>query len=686
MSRGRISPEFLQKLKDSVNLIDVVGEHVVLRKSGSNFSGLCPFHNERSPSFSVSEAKQVYHCYGCKKGGDLLSFVQEIHGLSFVDAIEELAERASLPLPKDFKGGDEADPESAKRRNDQREKVATAHKLNRFAAKFFREQLLSAGKGGRNDCTHIAAYFRKRGVSEALSQAFYVGAAPASWDALANFFVNAKAPLPLAVELGLVKPSQKGAAKASGPGHFDLFRNRAMFPILDLRGKVVGFGGRGLPTPVGAPDVGGESPKYLNSSESLLFQKSKIAYGLFQAQKHIREKDEVILVEGYFDVLALHAAGFQNAVATCGTSLTEDHLAVFKKFCTQVTVLFDGDRAGITATDRAMELGLAKGLILFGASLPDGLDPDEILFHSETGEPLPEGVERMKTILASAAPLIDTRIESARQYSMKGTEERTKAVKQVGEWLAMYQDPVGRELRMEKVCQDFGISRSLLEQAMAAANPGARSVALNQRGGRGDSRPASPSSRVGGPTNSVSSAPRERKNVNRRAGGAQNPSPKEVILVRGLLRAGNFQLMLEESRGYFPPGMGIQDLAENPGVRAVLDAVMEKGVSPDSLLDSTTSSLGSQAIDGIDPKIRALLSEALVGADAPERAPFSEGEFRTAVQRGLRDAWARFSQELERRLRDAELKKDANLQAELAQEFLDVKRRMKEFASFYDEV
>ena len=165
-----------------------------------------------------------------------------------------------------------------------------------------------------------------------------------------------------------------------------------MFPILDLRGKVVGFGGRSMPALSGSnPDAQSntksDGPKYMNSPESPIFHKSKIAYGLYQAQKFVREKDEVILVEGYFDVIALHSAGFQNVVATCGTALTPDHLNVFKRFASKVTVLFDGDRAGISATERAMELGLAHGAILYGATLPEGLDPDEILFDQKTGKP-----------------------------------------------------------------------------------------------------------------------------------------------------------------------------------------------------------------------------------------------------------------------------------------------------------
>jgi DNA primase len=449
-----------------------------------------------------------------------------------------------------------------------------------------------------------------------------------------------------------------------------------MFPILDLRGKVVGFGGRGLPTPKGAPDVGGESPKYLNSSESMLFLKSKLAYGMFQAQKHIREKDEVILVEGYFDVLALHAAGFQNAVATCGTSLTEDHLALFHKFCTKITVLFDGDRAGITATDRAMELGLRLGTILHGASLPLGLDPDEILFDQSTGKLVPDGVEKMRAILGKSAPLLDTRIESARVFAQKGTEERTKAVKQVAEWLTLLRDPIGRELRLEKVAADFGISKALLVTAMAGVKVAPQ---------RSAERPTTETVPDKGPRikGNPETSPREK-----RPAPSQKPSLKEVILVRGLLRGGNFRTMIEEARAYLPVGSPLHELADHPSVRKVLEAILDRGMSAESFLETVASSVEPETgqVFSFAPEIRALVAESLVGTDAPGTAPFTEGEFRIAVQRGLYQSWARFSQVLKSQLREAELKKDEDLRAKLAQEFLDVKRRMKEFEAFYDEV
>jgi len=661
MAKTKISPELLQKIKDSVNIIDVVGEHVVLRKSGSNHTGLCPFHNERSPSFSVSEQKQLYHCYGCQKGGDLVSFVMEMHGLSFPEAVEELAERGKVALPKDFAGGaDDSDPEAAKRRNAQREKTATAYKLNRFAATFFRGQLESQ--------KHIAQYFKSRGLTAELAQNFYVGAAPASWDALATFLTNAKAPMSLASELGLVKPSQKGG-RPGGPGYFDLFRNRAIFPILDLRGKVVGFGGRGLPLPPGAPDVGDGTPKYLNSSESPLFQKSKLLYGLFQAQRFIREKDEAILVEGYFDVIGLHGGGFQNVVATCGTSLTPDHLNLLKKFCTKITMLFDGDKAGIAATDRAMETGLQNGLILHGAVMPAGLDPDEVLFDQETGKLKPDGREKMLTILAGTRPLLDVRIEAAFQHSLKGDESRTQAVKQVAEWLAMYADPIGREVRIESVTKQFQISRDLLLRAMDAKKP-----AFSRNRDAGGAPKTGVKIGVGG---NLSGLARGSETSQRLNASRQKLSRRESVLVTGVSRGGQFLAIVKEALHYLPPAQSLLDLVQHPDVRQILDAALSRGATGAELLGSVE-----------DSQVRAVVSEALVSGpdgDGETTKMLSEADFKHAVQKGLAETWARFSQELKLRLRDAELKKDAKLHADLMKEYLDVQRRMKEFGTFYDE-
>jgi DNA primase len=678
--KRKISAELLKKIKDAVNLVDVVGEHVVLRKSGSNHTGLCPFHSERSPSFSVSEQKQLYHCYGCKKGGDLVNFMMEIHSLSFPEAIEELAMRAKVALPKDWDGGgDSADPETQKRRAAAQEKAHTAFKLNRFAAAFFH--------GSLPRTPHIAQYFNARGIcSPDLQRSFYLGAAPASWDALARHLVAKKAPLDLAVELGLIKPSQK--QQKEGPAYFDLFRNRAIFPILDTRGRVAGFGGRALPLPAGAPDVGGESPKYLNSSESFIFHKSKIAYGLFQAQKHIREKDEIILVEGYFDVLALHAAGFENAVATCGTALTPDHLAVFRRIASKVTVLFDGDRAGISATERAMEVGLDQGMVLSGAVMPEGLDPDEVLFDDLTGQPRPEGKERMAAILAAARPLLDSRIEQLGEEARRDPEAKTQAVKQVAQWLGRFRDPVGREIRLEAAVARLGVPRTLLDKALQLApqprgggspapvgggSPAAGSGPARAQRPQFQTQPHPPRPAPAG----GSGAPRGP----RPQGGKPPAQPKlgarEVAMLKGLIHGGPHTPLMDQIRSKLPPRMTISDLFDYPPARAFVALLADEPGEWAAFRDDAQAYLD----EGTDPQVRSIVMEALLAAEPP----VVESDLRRACEVGLSHAWARFSQQIKAALADAEAKQDEGLRAKLLEEYLDVQRRMKEFSVFYDE-
>lgn len=654
--RGKFPPELLQKIKEAVNLVEVVGEHVVLRKSGSNYTGLCPFHSERSPSFSVSEQKQLYHCYGCKKGGDLLSFVMEIHTLGFREAIEELAERGKIALPKELATGDSSeDPEAAKRREAAREKLALASKLNRFTAAFYHQSV--------SQVPHIDQYFRSRGVNADLMRSFYLGAAPASWDALSSHLVAKKAPLPLAVELGLIRPSQKGG-RPGGPGYFDLFRNRAMFPIIDMRGKVAGFGGRALPTPPGAPDVGGESPKYLNSPESLLFHKSKLAFGLYQAQKHIREKDEVILVEGYFDVIALHAAGFQNVVATCGTALTPDHLQMFRRLGTRVTVLFDGDKAGVSALERAMEVGLDQGQVLYGATMPEGLDPDELLFDQSTGAPIQDGIERLKGILAAAQPLLDSRIDDAVARAAQGPEAQTQALKQIAGWLNRFKDPVGKEVRLQSLQTRMGLSPQLMARVLGGSG-----------GAAGEVRAASAA-----PNNARSSqrlAPTGNRPAARRAGPGAKISNAEKILLAALARGGDFTPLFVEVRRNLPPSLSLPDLFDYPPARDfVTSLTTEPGVierfraAPEQILAGD-----------LDAQVRSIITEALVSQDAPVQ----ESEVKLALGHRSVRALEHFSQRIQTAIAAAEAKKDAELESSLKKEYLDVRRKMKEFSSFYDE-
>lgn len=669
MSRGKISSDLLHKIKDSVNILEVVGEHVVLRKSGANATGLCPFHSERSPSFSVHEGKGLYHCYGCKKSGDLFTFFMEIHGIGFPEAVEELAERAKIALPNDWFGGASTDdPETQKRRKEAREKLHVLFKLNLFSMAFYRQQL--------QQLPMVDRYFRKRGVQGDLATNFRVGAAPAQWDSLARHMTEKKAPLPQAVELGLIRPSTKNTPGSTG--YFDLFRNRAMFPIIDMRGRVAGFGGRMMPQLEGAS--GEDGPKYMNSPESPVFQKSKLAFGLFQAQKHIREKDELILVEGYFDVLALHAAGFENVVATCGTSLTPEHLALFRRFAKRVTVLFDGDKAGISATERAMEVGLDNGMILYGASLPEGLDPDELLFDQETGQPLPEGKERMTQILVASHPLLATQLKVESQSASQGPEAKTQALKRSAGWLKRYTDPVGREVWMEDVVRSLGVSRSLLSQAMGEQQRGASLARKPSSGGASQPpRPYAPPApapfrpmapRPNPVQNGALSASRGSKVVRELKGG-------EKMLLQGLAKGGEYSEIFAQIQTKLPPESTVADLFDYIPARELVASLL----SEPGRMEQFRSVPEAVLHDELDPQVRSTLTEAWVSRDAL----FETEDFRMSLDKATGRLWARFSQRIKTALTDAEAKQDAGLHAELMKEYLDVQRKIKEFISFYDE-
>ena len=683
MNKDRFSADLIHKIKESVNLIEVVGEHVVLRKTGGNYVGLCPFHSERTPSFSVNENKQLYHCYGCKKGGDLVTFVMEILGLSFAEALEELADRARIALPQSWMRHDS--PEQSEQDRLKKEKIALAYKLNRFVAAYFHQQLMGSSP-------EALSYLERRGVGGEAIKGFYLGAAQDSWHHLCQHLERQKAPLDLACELGLMRPSQKAHlhSRAQESAYFDLFRHRVMFPIVNMRGKVAGFGGRVLGSQ--------ESPKYLNSSDSVVFQKSKLAFGLFQAQKHIREKDEIILVEGYFDVLALHAAGFQNAVATCGTSLTPDHLNLFKRFASKVIVLFDGDSAGISATQRAMEVGLDQGWVLHSAELPSGLDPDEILFDPHTGKAQVSGVERMKGILAQAQPMIDLKLNQSIKQGRQSPEDQAQAIKQMAGWLSRFNDSIGREVRVQYVTQQLGISQSLLLEAMGQKSGTAV---------KGSSQKMSSHARVsvqvrdrhsGSGVEFGNASPQKPKPLNfhtqhkpqvnplqgdRMRAGVQSPEsqvlgPVDRILLQGVILGGGFWDDVQAVKGDFPPEINFKDLLEYLPAQKWVDQYMKEAAFRGRVPQSEWLERGTQ---DLDPMIREVLTAILVG----QSTPLEREDFQTALKKRLARNWARFSQKIKHQISQAELRNDAELHTKLMKEYLDVQRKMKDFNSFYDE-
>jgi DNA primase len=344
MSDLDINDRVLAELRSAADIVEVIGERTTLKKAGRSWKGLCPFHNERTPSFTVDREKGLYHCFGCGAGGDVIHFVRQIDRMDFPDAIEALASRFGVSIPRRARGP----------REDAREKLLEAVAA---AQRFYAAELARPGNPAK-------AYLEERGAPSELVQRLGLGFAPDSWDALSRHLSGAFRE-GILVEAGLLQP------RAEGKGAYDRFRNRLLFVLRDDRGRPVGFGGRAL--------VAGQEPKYVNSPESPLFQKKRTLYGLAQARDAIRKRERVVLVEGYFDHLALLRAGIEETVASMGTALTPEQSEKLRRLTERVILCYDGDEAGRAATRAAIALCLAQGLAVGVVRLPEGDDPDDVL-------------------------------------------------------------------------------------------------------------------------------------------------------------------------------------------------------------------------------------------------------------------------------------------------------------------
>lgn len=344
----------VQAVAQTANLADVVAQYTTLRKRGNTYVGLCPFHQEKTPSFSVSADKGLYYCFGCGEGGDIFNFLQKMENLSFSEAVETLAERFGIALEYD----EGQRPDDAGRDRERRLLV-----LLEKAAGFYRRFLWESGEGRR-----AREYLERRGLSRAVCEEYHVGLSPSGWRGLSE---RARAQGFSQREL-----EAAGLAVAREGRTYDRFRGRVMFPLIDHRGRVVGFGGRSL---------GEDAPKYLNSSEGPVYQKGRLLYGLFQARRAIAEADEVLVVEGYTDVLGAAQAGVRNVVASMGTALTEQQLALMTRFSANVTFMFDADRAGSEAALRSGELARRQGLRPMVVTLPAETDPADVAIKGPPG-------------------------------------------------------------------------------------------------------------------------------------------------------------------------------------------------------------------------------------------------------------------------------------------------------------
>jgi DNA primase len=337
--------DFVEQLKGSVDIVNVVGEYVRLRKAGTRYVGLCPFHNEKTPSFGVHAGHQFFKCFGCGAAGDVLKFVMMIEGVSFYEALKSLAERHGIPMPK---RSEYSDPETRLR--------AALFQMHEIAEQTFRNNLTAAAGA------EARAYLQRRGVTREVAEHFGLGYSDRSGRQLLRLFQQQNFPAEQTEQSGLVGKRDDGSL-------YDRFRNRLMFPIHNEQGKIIAFGGRAL-----SKD---DEPKYLNSPETPLYKKTYVLYNLNRAKNDIRKEERVILVEGYMDVIGVTAAGVRNAIASCGTSLTTQQVQALKRHSQRITVNFDPDSAGANASERSINLLLEEGMQVRILALDGGLDPDE---------------------------------------------------------------------------------------------------------------------------------------------------------------------------------------------------------------------------------------------------------------------------------------------------------------------
>jgi len=463
---GRIPEKFIDDLLARIDIVDVIQERVPLKKAGREWSARCPFHDERSPSFTVSPAKQFYHCFGCGAHGSAIGFLMNYDRLEFPDAVEELAHRAGLKVP--YEGGRDA----------PREDATDLYGVLDAAASFFRRQLEASERA--------RAYFTERGLDAGTLARFNLGYAPEPWDALKNALGTSAARIALLEKAGLLASGERGS-------RYDRFRNRVMFPILDRRGRTIAFGGRIIPaphapleasaaaSPVAEPRAqearkGDAGPKYLNSPETPLFHKGRELFGLWQVREAHAKIPRLIVVEGYMDVISLHQFGVPQAVATLGTATTRDHAEILFRQCADVYFCFDGDRAGRQAAWRAVESVLPRmrdgrqALFLF---LPDGEDPDTLVRK--------EGLAGFEQRLKEATPLGEFFFaELGKDVNLGSLDGRARLAERARPLLAQIPDGAFRDLMLAELDKSTGVrvqvAAHVPETRPRAARPQQRSL------------------------------------------------------------------------------------------------------------------------------------------------------------------------------------------------------------------
>lgn len=428
---ARFEEQQLGEIRSRLDIVSFIGRYVALKPAGRSFLGLCPFHQEKTPSFNVHREKQFFHCFGCKESGDIFDFAMKHEHLSFPEAVERLAQEAGVKL-------EERSPSESRAETERREKEAAYFRANTIAAEYFAQSLRAPQAKG------AVAYLQKRGITGKMAKHFFLGYSPSQWDGLLQYLHQQGITAQAAVTAGL-------AVQREGREPFDLFRNRVMFPITDLRGRIIAFGGR---------SVTGDNPKYLNTPQTDFFSKREHLYGLTQARSAARRDGFVIVCEGYTDVIALAQYGIDNAVASLGTAFTSEQARILSRLSDEVVLAFDGDTAGRSATDRGLDLLRDAGLSVRVAVLPEGQDPDTFVRA--------KGREGFLRQLESAMSLTEYKIEEALTTAdLFSVEGRAQAVDAVLPVLASVKSPVAREAYIAQIASRVGSTSQAVVDALA---------------------------------------------------------------------------------------------------------------------------------------------------------------------------------------------------------------------------
>jgi DNA primase len=425
----RIPEHKIEEIRNASDIVDIVSGHVHLRKRGKNYIGSCPFHQEKTPSFTVSDDKQIFHCFGCGAGGNVFKFLMDFKNISFVEAVQEVAEHVGIKIEYDSAPNDQ-----------QQSELEEFYEINLSAARFFSDILLKSPEG-----EEAREYLKRRHIKPLTQKTFGIGYAPRGWNHFLDFAKSGKTDLSKAKILGLIDAKENG-------DFYDKFRDRVIFPIFSQNGRVIAFGGRIL-------ESNDNVAKYLNSPESQVYSKRRTLYGLYHSKDEIRKVDRAILVEGYMDLISLFQAGVKNVVASSGTSLTEEQVQLLSRFTRNIIVLFDADSAGQKAALRSIEILLKQDFEVKVISLPKGEDPDSYIIKY--------GREKFDEEMLRARNFVEYQTaQFEEQGKFEDPAEMTKAIREIVKTLALVNDELKRNLLTKTVAKRFNLREKLIESEL----------------------------------------------------------------------------------------------------------------------------------------------------------------------------------------------------------------------------